>query len=34
MFFRYFINIDAKELFNSAIVIYIDVGSKGAFARI
>jgi len=33
IFFRHFITIDAKELFHAAIVIYIDFGSKAAFAK-
>jgi uncharacterized protein Smg (DUF494 family) len=33
MFFRHFINIDAKEIFKNAIQVYIDFGSKAAFSK-
>ena len=33
MFFRHFINVEAKEIFKDAIQIYIDFGSKAAFAK-
>lgn len=33
MFFRHFINIEAKEIFRDSIQIYIDFGSKAAFSK-
>ena len=33
MFFRHFINIEAKEIFKNVIQIYIDFGSKAAFSK-
>jgi hypothetical protein len=33
MFFRHFINVDAKDVFQNAIHLYIDFGSKAAFSK-
>lgn len=33
MFFRHFINVEAKDVFQNAIQLYIDFGSKAAFAK-
>lgn len=33
IFFRHFIHVEAKELFANAIILYIDFGAKGAFAK-
>lgn len=33
IFFKHFIKVEAKEIFSNAIPIYIDFGSKAAFAK-
>ena len=33
IFFKHFIKVEAKEIFENAILIYIDFGSKAAFAK-
>ncbi len=33
MFFRHFIKVEANDIFRDAILIYIDFGSKAAFAK-
>jgi len=33
MFFRHFIHVDAKELFTNAMILYVDFGTRAAFAK-